>query len=206
MPGCAAIRIAARIGGLVLAALPLAAGLLPAQAKADSVFSEVRLGLLAHDVPILSTQKEHGQDINGELLFTTPFSDSFASNAGPDWRWLLQPRPTIGGSANTSGFTSQAYLGMTWTVPLASHVVGATDGVFLGFSFGPSFNNGHVSSGVDDRKALGSNVLFRESLELGYMVTSRVSVSVMFDHESNAGIANHNDGLDSLGVRLGLKF
>ena len=162
--------------------------------------------MLAHDVPFLSTQKEHGADINGELLFTTPVPTSFDLGLGPRFQWLLHPRPDIGVEPNTSGFTSQAYLGLTWTATLVSSVFGDSDSVFLGFSFGPSFNNGKVSTAEDDRKSVGSNILFREGLDLGYYVAPKISVSLFFDHESDAGITHKNEGLDAAGVRIGLGF
>jgi lipid A 3-O-deacylase len=190
-----------------LGAFVLAAAIFAPAAHADSgILSEVRLGVLAHDVPLLSSQKEHGADLNGELLLTSPIPASFGQSLGPSLQWLLHPRPDLGVELNTSGYTSQEYFGATWTAPLLGHVFGTSDGVFLGFSFGPSFNNGHVETTDPNRKSVGSNILFRESLDLGYYVAPKVSLSLFFDHESDAGITHKNEGLDAAGIRIGLGF
>jgi lipid A 3-O-deacylase len=210
MKRAATIGAAARLFRMILrggAAVVTALAAWPAALSAQTLaLSEVKFGVLAHDIPVLATGKEHGADLNAELLLAMPFPTRWSAAVGDSFKWLLQPRPTVGGSFNTSGYTSQAYLGLTWTLPLVSGVMSTDDALYLGFTFGPSFNNGHVQSSRDDRKDLGSNVLFREGLELGYQVTPVVSVSVLFDHESNAGLARKNDGLDSLGARVGLKF
>ena len=75
-------------------------------AAQSSIVSQVNLGVLAHNVPILGEQKEHGVDLNGELLFVSPVPDRWVSDVAPKWRWLLQPRPTLGFDANTNGYTS----------------------------------------------------------------------------------------------------
>src|SRR5262249_51172922 len=79
------------IAGAMFVASTLAA------ATAQAGFSEVRIGVLAHD-PL--TQKEDGVDINGEVFF-----DSWT-----DGSWEL--RPSIGGTVNLSGDTSMAYIDM----------------------------------------------------------------------------------------------
>ena len=56
------------------------------------------------------------------------------------------------------------------------------------------------------RKLLGSTLLFRKSAELGYQVTSTLSLSVIVDHLSNANLAPRNAGLTNAGARLGVKF
>src|SRR5262249_44147581 len=82
---------------LALAAL-MSLGAVPALAQpTNRLFSEIRVGLQAHDVPIFSTRVESGVDINGEVLFTSP---DFL-------RILGRPRPHFGFSANTDGGMSQ---------------------------------------------------------------------------------------------------
>ena len=80
------------------------------------------------------------------------------------------------------------------------------DGLFLDASLGGSAHNGKLDTTDPDRKSLGSPVLFRESLELGYRFAEVHSLSVMLDHISNADLADRNEGLDTLGIRCGLKF
>src|SRR5690349_20270685 len=86
---------------------------------AQQIVSEVRLGVLAHDVSFLGTHREGGADLNGEILFVSPIPNSAITNIPPLVRWMLQPRPNIGGDVNTAGATSQLYLGLVWTAPLA---------------------------------------------------------------------------------------
>ena len=56
------------------------------------------------------------------------------------------------------------------------------------------------------RKALGSNVLFRESFELGYRINPVWQISVYLDHVSNAGFARYNQSLNEVGGRIGMRF
>ncbi len=173
-------------------------------ASAQSIISELKIGVLAHDVPIMAEQDEHGADINAELRFVSPVPDDWLAMVSPPWRWVLDPRPNIGIDANTAGYTSQAYFGLTWTAVLWQGVFASRDHVDVDIGFGPAFNNGHTVSRT--HASLGSNVLFHPSVELVYWFAPRTNVSVYFDHSSNAGLARHNTGLGNLGVRLGVAF
>lgn len=190
-----------------LAVLCLAvAGLAPAAAHAQNLtYNEVKLGLLAHDVHFLGG-KEGGADLNPEFILQSPIADAWA--AGLPWylHWMVQPRPTLGGEFNTSGFTNQYYFGATWTWQLASNVLKPDDGITFGIFFGPSFNDGQIAATKPDRKSLGSNVLFRESLELGYRITPVYQISAYVDHVSNAGLARFNQSLNEIGGRFGVGF
>jgi hypothetical protein len=121
-------------------------------------------------------------------------------------RWLLTPRPDIGGDLNTAEDTSQFYLGLVWTAPLFDDVLTSGDSVFLDLGFGPAFNDGEISTIDPDRKSLGSHTLFHGSLGLGYRFDRRYSVSIYYEHSSNAGLARENQGLNNAGLRLGLAF
>ena len=181
-------------------------GMAPVAAQ-DGVLSQINMGVLAHNVPILGDQKEHGVDLNGEAQFVSPVPQSWVSDAGPRWRWLVTPRPTLGFLANTNGYTSQLYASLTWTVDLnTGGFLWPDNTVFLGIGFGPSYNTGHVKSREGNHLSLGSNVLFRESLELGWRITPVLSISAYLDHSSNAGLASQNDGLSNLGIRVGYHF
>lgn len=175
-------------------------------AQAQQVVSEVRLGVLAHDIPFLGEHKEPGADINGELLFVSPVPDSWVADVSPALRWMLTPRVNIGGDVNTSGATSQLYFGLTWTATLFNQVLAPDDSVFLDISFGPAFNNGHIATSDPNRKSLGSHVLFHPGIDIGYRFNPRWSVSVYYEHSSNAGLADFNEGLNNAGLRVGLTF
>src|SRR6266702_8996570 len=87
----------------------------PAAAQVQNLtYSEVKFGVLAHDVHFLGG-KEHGVDLNPEIIFQSPISDAWAASVPEYLRWMVQPRPTLGGEFNTSGFTNQYYVGATWT-------------------------------------------------------------------------------------------
>ncbi len=168
----------------------------PVAQPGDPFISELKLGVLYHDLPFLGTHKEKGADIDAEVLF-----------ASPDFlKVLLAPRPHLGISANTSGYTSQAYFGASWAWTLVHNVVSQGDGLFAGFSLGGALNDGKLRSQSPNRKSLGSHLLFRESLEGGYQFNSPFSLSVYADHISNAGLAKKNQGETNAGMRVGYKF
>ena len=49
-------------------------------------------------------------------------------------------------------------------------------------------------------------MLFHIPAELGYRFDGNNSVSVYFEHMSNADTQDNNQGLDRLGVRYGYRF
>lgn len=155
--------------------------------------SEIKLGALAHAYGPISDGKESGTDINAEVLFQQP-----------SWGWwdtILAPRPTIGTSVNLNGFTDQLYGVLTWDWRPVRHF-------FTDFSFGLSLNDGErlKKPGSKDR-ALGSHILFRSGLELGYQITCNHNISLAYSHISHAKLLNdENAGLDTLGVRFGYRF
>jgi lipid A 3-O-deacylase len=153
------------------------------------IFSEVRGGLLAHDVGPFSHQKEDGVDINGEILFASPrFMDI-----------IWSPRPTVGATINTVGDTSQGYLGLTWEWGFWEHA-------FFSFFWGAAAHDGEKNANVPDKKDLGCSVLFREGIDFGWRFDERQSVMAHFSHISNAKICDSNEGLETVGVRYGYRF
>jgi lipid A 3-O-deacylase len=198
---------------LLLAGSVLAAVLLPVSAPVSAraqeqrylVLDEVKFGVLAHDVGFAGG-KEGGADINGEILFASPVRDAMANTVPAYLRWLVQPRPDFGFEANTSGYTSLGYFGLTWTWLLMRDLLRPGDGIDFGIGFGPSFNNGLIRSQRPDRQNLGSHVLFHASFELGYRITPRYQVSAFFDHDSNAGFARENQSINGAGFRFAIRF
>jgi lipid A 3-O-deacylase len=158
----------------------------------QNVVSELKLGVLAHDVHIFSSsRKEEGADFNGEILFNLP-SNPFFSTIG-------SPRFHLGGSVNSEGDTDQGYFGLTWDFK-------SDIGVFVEGSFGGAIHDGKLNSYYFDRKSLGSRVLFRISGSVGYQFNAHHSLAVMLDHISNAGLASPNEGMDNVGIRYGFRF
>ncbi|MGH6945705.1 MAG: acyloxyacyl hydrolase [Kiloniellales bacterium] len=169
----------------------LLAGLLflsPAAAEEPHV-DEVKAGVLLHDVAFLGSDEEEGLDFNLELLFRSP------ELLAPLW----SPRPHVGLSVNSAGDTSQLYAGLTWTFyPLESPL-------WIAASVGGAVHDGELDDGPDG-KALGSRALFRLAAEIGYDITPAWRVSLVFDHLSNASLADKNEGLNNAGLRLGCRF
>jgi lipid A 3-O-deacylase len=185
-------REALRSVGLILAIslLALCGGEVAGAEELLRSSLEVRGGVLAHDVPDLWSgfRLERGIDVNGELLF----------GAGlPILGGSL--RPALGGSLNTEGYTSKAYADVRWEVELPAHF-------FLGLGLGAALHDGNLAPSEGDRKALGARVLFHIPVELGWRLDARQSLSVYFEHTSNAGTARYNEGLDSIGMRYGYRF
>jgi lipid A 3-O-deacylase len=178
--GCAAIAIAAPE---------------PAAAQAKLV-DEIKIGGLAHDITFGGRHLESGADVNLELLFTPP--DLL--------RVIGSPRPHLGASINTEGNTSDGYFGLTWGITLIQSLFNSGDGIYANGSLGGAIQDGYIDSAPPGRKRLGSRILFRESVELGYQFNPVISVSAILDHISNANLGNHNAGITSAGARLGVKF
>jgi lipid A 3-O-deacylase len=179
----------------VLIAGPLLA-IAPCAALAQGPIDEFKFGVLAHDVGLFDHHLETGADVNFELLFTPP--EALAP--------IGAPRPQVGGSLNTAGGTSSGYFGLTWGITLIQSLFGWGNSLFLNGSLGGAVQGGYTNEAPPDRKKLGSTLLARESLELGYQLTPNMSISGFLDHMSNANLATHNAGLTDAGARLGFKF
>jgi len=175
--------------GVFVALLVGAGTAAPALAAAGGV-DETKFGLMAHDIGLGDHHVEPGIDVNAELLFVSPTL----------FQAIGSPRPHFGVSVNAAGATSYAYGGLTWTVALGERG-------FLGLAAGGAIHDGKVEGEVEaNRKRLGSRVLFHAGIELGYRLTSTVSLSILLDHMSNANLAPRNGGLTNIGLRTGLRF
>lgn len=182
------MRIPILIGVLALSLVLIDAS---APALAGGIIDEVKIGVLAHDVPDLWSgfqAEPDAADINVEALF----SPSVAFLGGTI-------RPVLGASINTQGYTSNVYLDARWQLE--------TDcGVFFGLGLGGTVHDGQLELENWDEKALGSRVLFHIPVELGYRFDGHNSLSAYFEHMSNAYTADYNEGMDRLGVRYGYRF
>jgi hypothetical protein len=154
-------------------------------------FQEIRLGVLAHDVDHLwsGSRKEGGVDLNAEIIFGRP---GFSLLSG-------SIKPNLGLSVNTQGDTSSLYGGILWEWETKS-------GIFFDLGLGAAVHNGKLETNNEDKKSLGSRVLFRIPIELGYSITAHHRISILFVHMSNGYLADPNQGLDELGLRYGYRF
>lgn len=153
--------------------------------------SELRLGILAHDVGVFGRSEEDGVDVTLEARFK-PFRGRF-------WDAIWKPRPHIGINVNSAGDTSSAYLGLTWQWNFWRSM-------FVSLDFGGAVHDGELSTASNDRKELGSRFLFREAVELGFVIGKNHALSLRFDHISNASLSDSNEGLDTVGVVYGYRF
>jgi hypothetical protein len=152
---------------------------------------EVRLGVAAHDVDELwsGERKEHGADWSAELTLLRT--------------GLVLPlgavRPNLGFAINDHGDTSKVYAGALWEIE-------SPIGVFFATGVGAAVHDGNLDKYEHDRKRLGSRVLFRIPIEVGYAFGAHHRLMFAFDHVSNASLAEPNQGLDTVGVRYGYRF
>lgn len=165
-------------------------GLAPA-ARAQSLLAEIKLGALYHDAPDMWSRfriEREGVDVNIEALLR-PSLPLFAGTI----------RPALGASISTRGDTSHAYLGARWQIELPASL-------FFGLGLGAAVHDGHTLPDSPTRKALGSRVLFHIPAEIGVRLDARNSLSLYFEHTSNAWLAKHNEGMDRIGLRYGYRF
>ncbi|MEQ8604990.1 MAG: acyloxyacyl hydrolase [Marivibrio sp.] len=182
------VRTAAAACALLVAAAPAASA--EDGRSNSSALHEVSVGLLDHDTDGLwsNFNREEGVDVNAELLFA-PLAEVIGGRL----------HPALGLSINSSGDTSKAYAGVRYRY----ETVG---GPFFGLGFGAAVHDGETEAVAADKKALGSRVLFHNVAEAGWRFTERYAASIYFDHVSNASLADENEGLDTLGLRLGYRF
>lgn len=152
---------------------------------------EIKLGILMHDPDHLWSQqrKEDGVDLNAELIFSRPSLEMLKGTI----------RPNLGVSINTEGDTSKIYAGLLW-----QHIF--KNNIFLNLGLGGALHNGELETDDKHKKELGSRVLFRIPIEIGFLIKKHHAISLAFDHVSNAWLADENEGLDTIGIRYGYIF
>ena len=179
---------------------PIAAGSAGPRQPPWGAISELRGGVLNHDVifPNRSSLRlpnpfrqrvEGGVNFNGEVIFMAP---GFL-------RYLGSPRPRLGGSLNARGYTDNAYLDLDW-----DHQFRA--GPFVEGYLGLAWHDGKLITGNPERIELGLRVLFHLGLEAGWRLYRHHGVSLMWEHMSNSALASRNQGVDSIGLRYGYRF
>jgi lipid A 3-O-deacylase len=180
-------------GGWALAVLltMAGAGLAFGQPPPAGPVREIRAGLLAHDVDGLwsGDSREQGPDFSMAVIFNRPLFNLLAATA----------YPSVGGSVNTRGDTSKVYGGLLLQWEPAS-------AFFFSTGIGLALHDGERDTESTDRKSLGSRLLFRVPIEVGYAISRHHRIVLAFDHVSNAGLASPNEGMDSLGLVYGYRF
>lgn len=153
---------------------------------------EVRIGALRHDVRSgLKQRYEKGTDIQAEYL-TNTFDNAF-------FKFIFDPRLHAGVNINTHHATNVVYAGLTWHLDLGTLF-------FLEASLGGGHHDGNRKKKTKHKNALGSRLLFRESISFGVQFTKEQSLSIVAEHMSNAKMAKPNPGLTNVGIRWGYRF
>ena len=145
---------------------------------------------------------------------------AIVADDGRSWKvsdlfsFIWSPRPHIGISYNSSGDTSQAYLGLTWEWSFL-------DGWFAEYGLGGMIHDGHLLGVDDETKSLGCRLLFREPANVGYRFYKRHALMFHFNHSSNARLCEKNtsdgsaegrhdvivnEGFENVGIRYGYMF
>lgn len=171
----------------------LAAAFCPDIALAEGMgfVRELKIGVLAHDVPDLWSgfRRENSQpDLNLEVIFA-PALPVFAGYI----------RPAFGTTINFGNGTSHVYLDARYAYESAA-------GWFFSVGLGGALHNGHLALDNSDHKALGSRLLFHIPIEIGFALDAHNVISAYFEHTSNANLADRNEGLDRVGIRYGYRF
>lgn len=181
----------------------------------SSWLSEIVVGGLIHD-PGEDHREADTFDVNFEAVFRKV---TFLSFENRYLKFLFSPHPILGGTINTDNETHTVYLALGWQYLFES-------GWFVGGSFGFTYHTGNLHrptrdcvlgdsctlpglrSFFDDGDVyLGSRILFRESIELGYRIAGRHGVSVYLAHMSNASLFDDdNDGMNFAGLRYRYAF
>src|SRR5205809_697511 len=100
-------------------------------------------------------------------------------------------------SVNAQNVTNLTFGEMKFGV-LANHLFQPGDRFTAGNFFRGAVNDREIVNSKSDRKRLGSHILFRGSLELGYWITPRIEISGYIGHVSNAGFARYNQSINDV--------
>ncbi len=187
-------------GKIILLLLFTLFGLNNANAQSEfqtNPVSEVRLGVMAHSVdrpgpnnePLNFTRIEN---ISFEVLFRSPEIDAF--------KWIGSPRINLGTTINTNGRESKIHLGLTWKVQIFETPL------FIEGTFGAAVHNGALNGVSEPARNLGSRFLFYEAAGIGMDINDNMNIILFAEHASNANIAQPNEGISNIGVKMGFVF
>ena len=182
----------------------LIAGLATLAAAGGAQAAELRLGAVAHDLGWNAGAggKEQGAAVQAELV----------GAALPLPAWTGRPRPSLSASLNTAGDTSYVAANLIWRAPLGGRVFGEA-------TLGYAVHDGEIALPANpadpgrirtdrERIIFGSRDLFRLNLQVGLALSDRLDAALVLEHLSHGQIlaAGRNEGLDSIGLRLGYRF
>lgn len=156
-----------------------------------SDFNEIRMGILAYDRGLFSTDDFSGVVINGEMVFASP---DILNPIG-------SPRPYLGlDLAIADDPVHFFYGGLNWDFKL-------TEKFYLSASLGGAVTTAKNLETPTTYKALGCRVLFHIGAAIGYDFSDRWTVQAYADHFSNGNLCgDSNNGAEATGVRIGYRF
>ena len=79
-------------------------------------------------------------------------------------------------------------------------------GIFVDLGVGVAVHNGKLDTNQEDKKSLGSRVLFRFPIEIGYSIAKHHQISILFDHISNAFLVHQMKGWTRLAYAMDIGF
>ncbi len=170
--------------------------------RLSRVLGGARLGATAHDLDFFQRNKggeETGFNVEAELIAAPILFRTLGGRVRPYGHF----------SVNTDGGTNVGGVGLIWTSRDYGHWYGE---VFAGPSLhdgvgdldGPSSDP--VLQRLDETRIIfGSRVVARLGLAAGYRISRHWDVAAYYAHYSHGFVFDDtfNDGLDTLGVRLG---
>ncbi|GJL90811.1 acyloxyacyl hydrolase [Hyphococcus sp.] len=178
-----------------LIAILLAGSVSLMSAAAAGPVEEVRAGVFVQGCCGFGSSKEDGVAFNGEAVFSSP---RFLSVLG-------KPRPVIGATiATDDGATDQIYAGLEWTIDISRWFISAGAGGVIHNGETDRYDPIADAARVNDTIFFGCRAMFRLAGDVGYRVTDYLSVSFHWNHISNAGLCDENEGLDQMGFRVGI--
>lgn len=178
--------------------------LAPANAQ-EAIIDELRFGGTWAQPDWLDNNHTEGDQagINVEVLFkpvNIDFLNLFDDPGQGFVSELINPRFHLGAMGNLDeDGTSYAYAGLTWHFAV-------TNSFFVEAGFGGALNNGSDVP-TATRAGIGSNLLFRESIGLGFNVTENMTIIAQYEHLSHRDLAGSaNRGLNNISMKVGFKF
>lgn len=166
-------------------------------ALAQNLGLEVRAGPGIHGLELASRDLldplYHGRlsDLSVELIYTPPV----------DLSLLGSPRLAVGGTFDFSGHEQMAHANLNWHVP-----VFATP-FYLEAGLGAAVMVGYLHSPPPGYRALGCNTGFYFQAAAGVELPADFTATLAVEHTSHAWLCGaDNDGVNSLGLKLGHKF